>query len=61
MNEQTQAKDLITAAKHVVGCFNSDMIERLFFTIGAAKAYSIATAVEKLRETIAKAEEEAQR
>lgn len=58
MNKHTQTKDLITAAKHVIGCFNSDMIERLFFTIGAAKAYSIATAVEKLRDAIAKAEGE---
>lgn len=58
MNDHTQTKDLITAAKHVIGCFNSDITEILFFTIGAAKAYSIATAVEKLRETIAKAEEE---
>jgi len=60
MSDQTSTKELITAARRVVDNFDSNMIERLFFTLGAAKAFWIATAVEKLRDAIAKAEQEVQ-
>lgn len=58
MSNHTQTKDLITAARRVVDHFDGNMIERLFFTLGAAKAFWIGTAVEKLRDAIAKAESE---
>jgi len=60
MSEHTSTKELTTAARRVVDHFDSNMIERLFFTFGAGKAFWIASAVEKLRDAIAKAEGEVQ-